>query len=195
MRSGEGDMKRLLTIVLGVTCATLIFALEEVCRPVEVNRTGIIERQESRLAVEDRRSDGYSERLLRSQRLPKIPEYVDGKPAKYQDPITKGETPEEADVGYPSNYLLVWTAEWCYACKKLKATAERLRAEGFDIYYIDYDENSNEAKRIGVKSLPTSIIYTNGKEVKRVIGTTNAEERIREVLEKNAKEPSDYNVY
>ena len=189
----SGDMKRLL-ITLGVTCATAFVYLAEIRSPAEVNRVSLVERQESRLALEDRGGDGDSERLLRSQRLPEKPEYIDGKPAKYQGPVAEGEASEEA-VTYPANYLLVWTADWCSACKKLKAVTEELRAEGFDIYYIDYDENSKEAKKSGVKSLPTSIVYTDGEEVKRIVGTANAEEQIREVLEKNAKEPSDYDVY
>lgn len=188
-------MKRKLTIILGVICVTLIAALAEICRPVEVNRVSTVERQESRLALEDRRGDGHSQRLLGSQRLPEKPEYIDGKPAKYQDPVTKGKAAEEAEVGYPSNYLLVWTAKWCGSCKNVKAITEQLRAEGFDVYYIDYDKNTKEAKKNGVKSLPTSIVYTDGEEVKRVVGTTNAEEQIREALKKNTKEPSDYDVY
>ena len=186
-------MKRKLLTVLGVMCATTIIYLAEICGPAEVNRVSIVERQESRLALEDRGGDGDSERLLRSQRLPKIPEHVDGKPAKYQPLITKREASEETAVVYPPNYLLVWTADWCGACKKLKATTEELRAEGFDIYYIDYDENSKEAKKAGVKSLPTSIAYTDGKEAKRFIGICKAD-TIRDVLKKNEKEEA-YNVY
>lgn len=195
MRFGERIMKQLLTVVLGVTCATTLIYLATFCSTTEINRTSIVERQESRLVIEDRRSDGHSERLLRSRRLPEKPEYIDGKSARYPDLVTEGEASEEAEVGYPSNYLLVWTAKWCGACKKLRAVTEELRAEGFDVYYIDYDENSKEAKKSGVKSLPTSIVYTDGEEVKRVVGTTNAKKQIRKVLEKNTKEPNDYNVY
>ena len=185
-------MKRLL-ITLGVTCVATIAIMAQICRPVEVNRVSLVERQENRLALEDRGGDGNSQRLLGSQRLPRIPEYIDGKPAKYQDPITKKEATEEAGVNYPANYLLIWTADWCGYCKEMKAIAEELRAEGFDIYYMDFDENREKARSCNITSLPTTIVYTNGEEVKRLIGICQAEQ-IRDALKKNEKEES-YHVY
>lgn len=187
-------MKRKLMIVLGVICATTLIYLASICRPVEVNRVSVVERQESRLALEDRGGDGNSQRLLGSQRLPKIPEYVDGKPAKYQSPIEKRQATAEAEVAYPDNYLLIWTADWCGYCKEIKAVAEELRAEGFDIYYIDFDENREKARSCNVTSLPTTIVYTNGEEVKRLVGVRKAEEQIRDALKKNEKEEA-YHVY
>ena len=192
MKSGK-KMKRLLTTVLGVTCVATIAIMAQICRPVEVNRVSVVERQESRLALEDRGGDGNSERLLGSQRLPRIPEYIDGKPAKYQDPITKRKTAEEATVSYPANYLLIWTADWCGYCKDMKVIAEMLRAEGFDVYYIDFDDNRDKARECSVTSLPTTIVYTAGKEAKRFIGICKAEQ-IRDVLKKNEKEEA-YHVY
>jgi thiol-disulfide isomerase/thioredoxin len=191
---GEREMKRKLTIVLGVTCATLIAIMATICYPTEVNRTSIVERQESRLALEDRGGDGHSQRLLGSQRLPKVPEYVDGKPAKYQDPITEGEATGEAEIGYPENYLLIWTADWCGYCKDMKVIAEELRAEGFDVYYIDFDENRDKARECSVTSLPTTIVYTEGTEAQRFIGIRKAEQ-IRGVLKKNEKEPGSHAIY
>ena len=185
-------MKRKLMTVLGVTLVTFIATLAQICRPVEINRVSIVERQESRLALEDRGGDGNSQRLLGSQRLPKIPEYIDGKPAKYQDPITKREATEEAGVNYPDNYLLIWTAEWCGSCKGMKVIAEELRAEGFDVYYIDFDDNRDRARECSVTSLPTTIVYTDGKEAKRFVGIRKAEQ-IRDVLKKNEK--ANYDVY
>jgi thiol-disulfide isomerase/thioredoxin len=185
-------MKRIL-IALGVTLVTLAFTLETVCGPVEVNRASLVERQESRLALEDRGGDGNSQRLLGPQRLPRVPEHIDGKPAKYQLPITKREATEETGVVYPDNYLLIWTADWCDACKKIKGVAEMLRAEGFDVYYIDFEGNRDKARECSVTSLPTTIAYTDGKEAKRFIGICKAEQ-IRDVLKKNEKEEA-YNVY
>jgi thiol-disulfide isomerase/thioredoxin len=190
---GERDMKRKLMIALGVTCATTLIYLATICYPTEINRVSIVERQESRLALEDRGGDGNSQRLLGSQRLPRIPEYIDGKPAKYQDPITKREATEEAGVKYPANYLLIWTADWCGSCKDMKVVAEILRAEGFDVYYIDFDENRDKARECSVTSLPTTIVYTAGKEAKRFVGVRKAEQ-IRDVLKKNEKDEA-YHVY
>lgn len=186
-------MKRLL-ITLGVTLGTLIFALASIRSSVEVDRVGVVERQESRLALKDRGGDGHSQRLLGPQRLPRVPEYIDGKPAKYQAPVTKRQASGEARVKYPDNYLLIWTADWCKYCKDMKVIAAVLRAEGFDVYYIDFDENRKKARECNVTSLPTTIVYAGGKEVKRLVGTRNAEKQIRGVLKKNEKKEA-YHVY
>lgn len=187
-------MKRSYTAILGVTCAATLIYLATFCYATPVNRVGVVERQESRLAIEDRGSDGHSERLLRSPRLPEKPEYIDGKPAKYQDPITEGEAAGEAEVNYPDNYLLIWTADWCSYCKDMKVIAEELRAEGFDVYYIDFDENRDKARECSVTSLPTTIVYTEGTEAQRFIGIRKAEQ-IRDVLKKNEKEPGNHAIY
>jgi thiol-disulfide isomerase/thioredoxin len=168
--------------------------MAQICRPVEINRVSVVERQESRLALEDRGGDGHSQRLLGSPRLPRVPEYVDGKPAKYQDPITKRQAPGETAVEYPDNYLLIWTADWCGYCKEMKVIAEELRAEGFDVYYIDFDENRDKARECSVTSLPTTIVYTEGTEAQRFIGIRKAEQ-IRDVLKKNEKEPDSHAIY
>jgi thiol-disulfide isomerase/thioredoxin len=118
--------------------------------------------------------------------MPETPEYIDGNPVKYQMP------PGEANVSYPDNCLLVWTAEWCKSCKKMVTIAEKLEKEGYFVFYIDFDENKKKAKEDGVTKVPTAIIHTNGEEVKRFVGVSRkTEAQIREVLKKS----DDYDIY
>lgn len=143
----------------------------------------------------------WSKQLPESTILPSIPEYVDGQPVKYQMPLKQNKKDE---VKYPPNYLLIWTAKWCVNCSLMKTLGDKLEKENFDVFYIDFDKNEEKAKESMIGVLPTAIIYTDGEEVKRVVGIKKktkkiVEAQIREALEKNEKDKKeksdDYDIY
>ena len=73
-----------------------------------------------------------------------------------------------------ANKLIVidlW-AEWCGPCKAMGPTFEELSKEMKNITFakLNVDENSNIASELGVMSIPTFLIFKNGKEVGRIIG-------------------------
>lgn len=63
-------------------------------------------------------------------------------------------------------------AEWCGPCKaispKLEEFSETYTAAKF--YKIDVDELSTVAADLGVRAMPTFILYKNGKKVSDVVG-------------------------
>jgi len=83
----------------------------------------------------------------------------------------------------------------------MKTIGDKLKAEGFDVFYIDFDAERKKARSLGIKAVPTAIIYTDSKEVERIVGVTRwtkekVEKCIREVLCKNIEEsPPDYEIY
>lgn len=209
-------MKQRTVNIIGVIYVTIAIVVASFCPSPKINRVSIIERPACKMVQENRRGDGYSERLPGSTRLPRVPEYIDGKPVKYQLPILskrgRGIVTEEVtskrtaikktepEIKYPSNYLLIWTAEWCDKCPYMKAVGDKLKGEGFDVFYIDLEENEKKAKQDRIAGIPVAVIYTNKEEVKRVIGISEKtqkkqETRIREVLQKNEKESNNYDVY
>lgn len=125
-----------------------------------------------------------------------FPEYVNGKPVKYQiSPIMKDDK-----VEYPPNYLVIWTARWCAKCPTMKAIGDKLSKEGYDVFYIDYDKNVEEATEKHVQALPTAIVYEDYKEVGRIVGVSlrtksKVENQLRQVLKKNEEEKEDANDY
>lgn len=71
-----------------------------------------------------------------------------------------------------------FTADWCQPCKKTRPIVENLNKEqseaGFQI--IDVDDSGNLVKSFGIQSVPTFILFEDGKEVKRLIGSKTKEE-------------------
>jgi thiol-disulfide isomerase/thioredoxin len=175
-----------------------------------INQESMVIGQTCELAKENQRSDRYSGRLPGPTRLPESPEYIDDKPVKYQLPpspsqtrgkkVTKKAATEEMTVSYPPNYILIWTVKWCDKCRLMKELGDKLESDGFDVFYIDFDSNQEEARANNIAALPTAVIYTNAEEVRRIIGMSRqikeeVETRIREVLEKNEKEHNNYGIY
>lgn len=197
-------MKRRIIITIGLIYVTLAYTVAAFCPPVEVNRISAVEGQACEMVGEGRRGDEHSGRLLRPARLSKTSKHIDGKSAQYRPPATSAKEAAAkvatAEVKYPPNYLLIWTAKWCQYCPQMKVVGDKLKEEGFDVFYIDFDGNQKEAKKNSIALLPTAVVYTSGEEVKRVIGinpkvSKKVEAQIRGVLEKNGKKTTDYAVY
>jgi thioredoxin 1 len=64
-------------------------------------------------------------------------------------------------------------APWCGPCKMVAPILEAL-AEDFPeqitIYKVNADDNSGLAAELKISSIPTIIIYEDGKETKRITG-------------------------
>jgi thioredoxin 1 len=64
-------------------------------------------------------------------------------------------------------------AEWCGPCKMAAPIIDQLADEYADkaaIVKVDVDANNELAGKYGVMSIPTVIIYKDGKEIDRKIG-------------------------
>lgn len=64
-------------------------------------------------------------------------------------------------------------APWCGPCKMVAPILEAL-AEDFPeqitIYKVNADDNSGLAAELKISSIPTIVVYENGKETKRITG-------------------------
>jgi len=74
-----------------------------------------------------------------------------------------------------------FSATWCGPCKVFKPIMEELASEGYNIEFIDGDENPSEAMKYNIRSVPTTVIEVDGEEVDRIIGIKSKQEMI-EVL-------------
>ena len=64
-------------------------------------------------------------------------------------------------------------AKWCGPCKMIAPIIEELAEEledQFVVAKLDVDEAAKIAVNNGVMSIPTMVLYENGKEVKRTLG-------------------------
>ena len=74
--------------------------------------------------------------------------------------------------------LVDFFATWCGPCKMLGTVLEQLKEDRADgkIVKIDVDECSELAKNYGVMSVPTMILFENGKMIDKKIGFMSKEE-------------------
>jgi thioredoxin 1 len=74
--------------------------------------------------------------------------------------------------------LVDFWAEWCGPCRMLAPTIEALAdrySETSAVVKLNVDDNPSTAAAYGIKGIPTLILFSEGKEVERVIGAASKE--------------------
>jgi len=80
-------------------------------------------------------------------------------------------------------------AEWCMPCLMLAPVIEELAdklSNKIAVAKINIDDNSEIASRFHVMSIPTIVIFKEGKEIDRIVGALPAE-ALEERILKNAQ--------
>ena len=75
--------------------------------------------------------------------------------------------------------LVDFYADWCGPCNAMAPVIEELATEldgKAKVGKINVDENSDIAVEYNIMSIPTLIIFQNGKEEKRLVGLRDKEE-------------------
>ena len=68
-------------------------------------------------------------------------------------------------------------AEWCGPCQMLSPILEKVSTEmNLDTYKVNVDEVEDVARRYGIMSIPTVIIFSKGNEMKKNVGFMGEEE-------------------
>ncbi len=66
--------------------------------------------------------------------------------------------------------LWYFSAPWCGPCKMFGPTMDRIASQGIQVKKINIDYEADAVTKFGVRSVPTTILVENGKEVKRFVG-------------------------
>ncbi|MDD4110752.1 MAG: thioredoxin [Clostridia bacterium] len=69
--------------------------------------------------------------------------------------------------------LVDFFASWCGPCRMLAPVLEQIESEAngsYEVVKVDVDESQELARRFGVMSIPTMIIFKNGKEMEKMVG-------------------------
>lgn len=94
----------------------------------------------------------------------------------------------EKDVLQSTKPVLVdFWAEWCAPCRMIAPTIDAIADQFADtatVVKLNVDDNTSTAQRYGIKGIPTLILFSEGKEVERVVGATG-KDSIARMIEKH----------
>ena len=95
----------------------------------------------------------------------------------------------QRDIEESSGIALVkFTADWCPPCKALKPILESLATEysgRATFHELDTDIHPHAAVKYGVRGLPTTVVFRDGKEIARLVGLV-PKEQLRAALDRIA---------
>ena len=78
--------------------------------------------------------------------------------------------------------LIDFWATWCGTCMRQGPVVEELAQEGYSVGKVDVDQEPGLAQQFKIMSIPTLLIFKDGKEVQRFIGLT-PKDTLRKFLE------------
>jgi thioredoxin 1 len=82
--------------------------------------------------------------------------------------------------------LLDFNAPWCAPCRAQEPILEKLAAEykgKAAIAAMNIDKNNEIAGKLGIQSIPTLIVFKNGKEIQRLVGL-QSKDILADILDK-----------
>jgi thioredoxin 1 len=82
--------------------------------------------------------------------------------------------------------LVDFWAAWCMPCKMMAPTLNDLAGEvdaNVTICKVNIDEYQSVARTYSVRSIPTIVIFKNGKEVERVVGVKSKDFLINKLIQ------------
>jgi thioredoxin 1 len=94
----------------------------------------------------------------------------------FEEQILKAEKPVLVDF---------W-ADWCVPCHMVSPAVEEIgrdKAQVLQVAKMNVDDNPDTARRYGVMSIPTLILFVQGEERARVIGAKPKDTILREIEE------------
>jgi thioredoxin 1 len=94
---------------------------------------------------------------------------------------------EQEVLGSKVPVLVDFWAAWCAPCRMIAPVVEAV-AKDYDgkakVGKLNVDENNEISAKLGIKGIPTLILFKNGSEQERVVGATT-KDNIARMLEKH----------
>lgn len=80
--------------------------------------------------------------------------------------------------------LVDFFATWCGPCRMLSPILEEVSEEAngeYEIIKVDVDESYDLAKKFGIMSVPTMIIFQDGVEAEKIIGLRSKDDIVETI--------------
>ncbi|MBT9170534.1 MAG: Thioredoxin [Actinobacteria bacterium] len=103
-----------------------------------------------------------------------------GKPMEVND----GNFEKEV-LDSPTPVLVDFWAAWCGPCRMVAPELEKLAEEESDrlkVAKLNVEDNRGIAARYGISSIPTMILFKDGKEQKRLMGARSKARILEEII-------------
>lgn len=101
--------------------------------------------------------------------------------------ITLSASTFDEEINSASTPILVdFWAEWCGPCKLIAPILDEIAAEqegSLTVAKLNVDEAPDVARRFGVMSIPTMILFDGGEPAKRMVGAKPKEALLGELAE------------
>jgi thioredoxin 1 len=96
--------------------------------------------------------------------------------------ITGQELQEKINNG--EKIIVDFFANWCNPCTMMKPVFERVASNNdteVQMYTMDIDQNRDYAQTLGIRSIPTVKVFSNGNVTNTVVGVMG-EEKIKSLV-------------
>lgn len=74
-------------------------------------------------------------------------------------------------------------AEWCGPCRALGPKLEEIAGEksNVKVVKINIDQNKETAQKFGIRSIPTMILFKDGKDIETLMGNLSKEDIVAKI--------------
>ena len=81
----------------------------------------------------------------------------------------------EVKINNGEKLIVDFYAEWCGPCKLMKPTFDRISNENQNVqmYTLNVDSNKELAVKLGVRSIPTIKVFSDGVLIENKVGAIN----------------------
>jgi len=91
---------------------------------------------------------------------------------------------EERVLRSDTPVLVDFWAEWCVPCHMVSPVVEdigREKAEKLQVAKLNIDDNPDIARKYGIMSIPTLMLFIGGEEKARMVGARGKDALLREI--------------
>ena len=116
---------------------------------------------------------------IREQKLEELQRDAGGGPGgeTHDEPVHLGETGDfQAFVRDHDLVLVDFHAEWCGPCQMLEPIVEDVAADTpATVLKVDIDDHQQLAGEMGIRGVPTLVLYESGEVAERLVGMQDEE--------------------